>query len=289
MEALIWIFASTAVSLLFAALILHILHWFGPAGGRLAAWLAQAPGLDLAVGYFTVLPMLTGFVCGWIWVGGPLGALTGLLSAVVGQVAAVLIWTPCHEIIHFRAWRGPRIVKVLNKKVGRWRNHAAVWWTALAVPVFWLIRVAEYIVYPPLTKLIGLPRYNHKDWVNISRHKFEGLVGHDLLWCLYCDWMTGVWSLGSEMLRNVESFWCPIRFRSDKKCENCAVDFPDINGGWVRADGSMKEVADLLNDKLKDGEHSWYGHPARLTINGHDIEPAPGRPDDDATTITEPN
>ena len=47
--------------------------------------------------------------------------------------------------------------------------------------------------------------------------KVEGLVGHDRIWCLYCDWMTGVWSLGTEMLRNVESFWCPLRFSSDAK------------------------------------------------------------------------
>ena len=37
------------------------------------------------------------------------------------------------------------------------------------------------------------------------------VIGHALIWCLYCDWMTGVWSLGTEMLRNVESFWYPIR------------------------------------------------------------------------------
>ncbi|MBK7405799.1 MAG: hypothetical protein IPJ41_14560 [Phycisphaerales bacterium] len=99
-----------------------------------------------------------------------------------------------------------------------------MWWTALAVPVFWVIRVAECIVYPPLTWLVRLPKYKPAEWVNVSRHKFEGLVGHDLIWCL-CDWMTGIWALGGEMLRNVETFWCPIRFDSAKKCENCKHDF----------------------------------------------------------------
>ena len=109
------------------------------------------------------------------------------------------------------ARRGPRIVTFLNALVGPWRNFLAVWVTALVVPVFWIIRVSELVVYPCLIRLIRFPRYRQAEWVNVSRHKFTNLVGHDLIWCLYCDWMTGVWSLGSEMLRNVESFWCPIQ------------------------------------------------------------------------------
>ena len=68
------------------------------------------------------------------------------------------------------------------------------------------------------------------------------------------------------MLRNVESFWCPIRFHSEKKCENCTIDFPDIEGGWVRSDGSMAEVARVLEEKYPvnpDQPYSWYGHPDR--------------------------
>ncbi len=44
-------------------------------------------------------------------------------------------------------------------EVGRWRNHLAVWTTALAVPLFWIVRVAQYIVYPPITWLVRLPKY----------------------------------------------------------------------------------------------------------------------------------
>ena len=119
-----------------------------------------------------------------------------------------------------------------------------------------------------------LPKYRTAEWVNVSRHKFEGLVGHDLIWCLYCDWMTGVWSLGTEMLRNVESFWCPIRFRSDKKCENCAIDFPDVNGGWAPEDGTMADVVKAHADHYPgpNGENSWFGHPVRLTVNDNEID-----------------
>jgi len=146
--------------------------------------------------------------------------------------------------------------------------------TALAVPVFIILRVAELCVYPILTPLVGLPRYRHGDWVNVSRQKFNGLVGHDLIWCLYCDWMTGVYSLGAEMLRNVESFWCPIRFASGKKCDNCKLDFPDIYGGWVPLEGTMGDVVATLEKMYgpqataglpRDQRHPWFGHPMRTT------------------------
>ena len=75
--------------------------------------------------------------------------------------------------------------------------------------------------------------------------------------------MTGVYSLGAEMLRNVESFWCPIRFYDGKKCENCKLDFPDLEGGWVAADGTMDEVVELMECKYGGQQHSWFGHRER--------------------------
>jgi hypothetical protein len=107
--------------------------------------------------------------------------------------------------------------------------------------------------------------------VNVSRHKFSGLVGHDRIWCLYCDWMTGVWSLGSEMLRNVESFWCPIRFDSSKKCENCRFDFPDVNEGWVAADGNMGEVVQTLETMYGNGERAWFGRRVQVSVGGKEL------------------
>jgi hypothetical protein len=86
--------------------------------------------------------------------------------------------------------------------------------------------------------------------------------------------MTGVYSLGAEMLRNVESFWCPIRYYDGKKCENCRVDFPDIEHGWVAAEGNMHDVERVMQEKYGDGRREWFGHPARLTVNGKPIEPA---------------
>jgi len=246
---------GVCAALLLAAGMLHLIPRTGRTGRRLSAWFSRAPGLDALIAYFTVLPIVAGAAyAGWRGVG----------AAVLGQVLAVLIWTPLHELAHPAARRGPRIVHALNRSVGRVRNHAAVWITALAVPVFAIVRLAELVVYPPLTWLVRFPRYRQGEWVNVSRHKFQG--------CLYCDWMTGVWSLGSEMLRNVESFWCPIRFDSARKCENCRVDFPDVDAGWVPADAGMHDVAAVLASKYPPGQrvNAWFGHPVRLTVDRAD-------------------
>ena len=249
-------------ALLVATGLLHLIPRLGSTGRRVSARLCRAPGLDLLVGYFTVLPLVVGpIVAGW----------AGLVGALAGQVLSMQAWIALHEWANRDAVRGPRIVKVINRLVGRWRNHAAIWTTAIVTPLFSLVRLAELFVYPPLTWLVGLPKYDAADWVNVSRHKFQGLVGHDLIWCLYCDWMTGVWSLGSEMLRNVESFWCPIRFASDKKCANCRLDFPDVEAGWVDAGGTMTQVEDVLEQAHSNGTHAWFGHPVRITINGRDV------------------
>jgi hypothetical protein len=253
---------GTTAGLLAVAGLLHLIPRLGGAGRRLSDALCRAPGLDVLVLYFTVLPLVIGpIVGGW----------AGLAGAIVGQVAAVVLWIQLHELAHRDAVRGPRIVKALNGIVGPWHNHAALWVTATVTPLFALVRLAEILVYPPLCRLVGLPAYREGDWVNVSRQKFTGLVGHDLIWCLYCDWMTGIWSLGTEMLRNVESFWCPIRFYSNKKCENCAIDFPDVVEGWVPADGTMGQVAETLTRMHSNGDHSWFGKRVELTVRGRSL------------------
>ncbi|MBC7834572.1 MAG: hypothetical protein H7Y88_05665 [Phycisphaerales bacterium] len=279
--------AAGAAWTLILATLLGLVGRLGSAGDRFAQWAVRAPGLDGVVAALTWAPwVLAGVIWGW----------RGLVGVLAGQMVGLGIWIVGHELKHRKAVKGPRIVKFLNRLVGRWRNHAALWVTVITFPVFWVIRLAEVAMYPLLTWLVGFPRYKQGDWVNVSRQKFSGLVGHDLVWCLYCDWMTGVYSLGGEMLRNVESFWCPIRFYDGKKCANCKVDFPDIDGAivvegkrgeavvrapaWTPADGSMGDVVDLMErmygptgpdgdgSTSAGGRRGWFGHPARLTING---------------------
>ena len=250
------IYLPLTITLFGSSLLFHILPRLGKPGKQLSDALCYAPAIDFVLAYFMLLPLIFGsFAAGWI----------GLITALVAELSAMSMWIIFHELINYKSWQKPKIARTLSHLAGGWRNHLAVWITLLAIPCFWIVRFTQIIVYPPLTWLVGLPKYKTKDWVNVSRHKFEGLIGYDLIWCLYCDWMTGVWSLGTEMLRNIESFWCPIRFYDGKKCENCKLDFPDLENGWVAKDGNMKDVVELLNCKYAHNkQHSWFGHQSRL-------------------------
>jgi hypothetical protein len=236
------------------------------ASRSLADRCARAPILDLLVAALTWIPWVWGFIFArWI----------GLAGALLGELIGAYLWCFLHELQNRDAARGPRIVKFLNRTVGRFQNHVALWVTLIALPGFWVIRLMEILAYWPLVALLKFPKYDSADWINVSRQKFSGLVGHDLIWCLYCDWMTGVYSLGAEMLRNVESFWCPIRFYEGKKCENCRVDFPDIEHGWVDAGGTMNDVVATLEKHYSGDRREWFGHPARLTVRGKPLETVP--------------
>jgi len=229
----LWITFAAETAL---ALTISVLPRYKPA---ITEKLCRAPWLDLLVGSFTCFPWIIALI---------LGGWQALAGTVLGQAAALSVWTSIHELMYRQHVQGPRIVKTLNRIVGTWQNYLALYVTLIALPGFWLIRLMQVISYWPLVALLGFPKYRHGEWINVSRHKFEGLVGHDLIWCLYCDWMTGVYCLGAEMLRNVESFWCPIRFYDGKKCANCAIDFPDINQGWVEPDKSMADVVAKLDE-----------------------------------------
>lgn len=236
-------------------LLLHLLPRLGGFGKNILEGLTKAPGLDVIVSLLLWIPWLVGgFVAGWF----------GIVVAMAAQFVVMQLWCFIHELAHRQtANSGSRIHGFLNQKFGWWRNNLALWATALAVPVFFIIRWAEVFVYPILVWVLDFPNYKHSEWVNVSRQKFQGLIGKDLIWCLYCDWMTGVYSLGAEMLRNVESFWCPIRFYDGKKCDNCKLDFPDIENGWVASEGTMDDVEKVLQQKYGDSERSWFGHPDR--------------------------
>ena len=270
--AMLVMFLATVVLLLIGAAILHLLPRLGDAGQRLVDRMCRGLPLDLLVTYFTALPWLVGY----FWIGW-----AGLVGGVLGQFSALILWTFAHEFAH-RNTPGRRVIlNTLGRAFGRWRAIGSCYWTAWAVPLFWFVRLAEWFVYPPVSWMSGMPRYDSRDWVRVSRHKYTGLVGHDRIWCLYCDWMTGIWSLGSEMLRNVESLFCPIRFTDAAKCENCSVDFPDIRNGWVDADGDMEDVKRVLVEQYgEDGgvkPRAWFGHPSRpqgVTIRGEAVDEA---------------
>jgi len=256
------LFRAALASLLGTAVLATILTAaprLGAAGRDIADRFARAPLLDLWLALLTWIPWVIAAIgAGWL----------GLAGSLLGQMLALGGWCLVHELLFRQDARGPRIVKFINRTVGRWPNHLALWLTLIALPGFWFIRILQITAYWPLVVLLGFPKYKQAEWINVSRHKFQGLIGHDLIWCLYCDWMTGVYALGAEMLRNVESFWCPIRYHDDKKCQNCRIDFPDIDGGWVPADGNMHDVEKVMIAYYGAGRREWFGHPARLTVKG---------------------
>ena len=220
--------------------------------GKKTERITRAPGVDVAMAFLTWIPWIAAAcLAGWI----------GLLGCVVGQFAAMQ--TFCFWDWWRRGRTGPSICGALNRLVGPANNNVALIATLPALPAFLLIRFSQLTTYPVLVRTIRLPPYDHADWVSVSRQKFGGLVGHDLVWCLYCDWMTGIYALGGEMLRNLESFWCPIKFYPGKKCENCKLDFPDVEK-WVPPGGTMADVEKKLVEKYEGRRwNSWWSHPDR--------------------------
>ncbi|MEI6280044.1 MAG: hypothetical protein WCQ16_11790 [Verrucomicrobiae bacterium] len=214
--------------------------------------IARAPWLDFFVSLFTWVPWAAG---------GCLGGWVGVGAAIAAQIVLLHVFCLVHRAM--RGKKGRTLTDAQSKILGPVRNQICLLLQTPAVLVFAQVRLAEILLYPVVARLGKLPTYKPAEWVNLSRHKYDGLIGYDLLWCWYCDWMTGVWALGSEMLRNIESFWCPIRFRSDTKNKNIAVDFPDV-AQWVPADATMEDAVRAFEARY-DGvrPNSWWGHPDR--------------------------
>lgn len=238
------------IAFIFAGLV--VLALFSRMAYAVTDAVTRAPLLDVFISFFTWIPWVAGaWLSGWL----------GVLAALVAQFLAIHAFCVIDRMI--RGKQGRTLTDAQAAVLGPVRNHLALLATTPAVLVFVTCRVIEIFVYAPVAYLAKLPRYRHGDWVNLSRHKYDGLIGADLLWCWYCDWMTGLWALGSEMLRNIESFWCPIRFRDEVKNQNALIDFPDIEK-WAKADGTMEDAVKAFEEHY-DGtrENSWWGHPDR--------------------------
>jgi hypothetical protein len=215
---------------------------------------SKAPGIDLAIFSFTALPWVLAFnQASWL----------GLTSSLLGQLFTLYSFNLIHERLLNQKFKDrAKLYRTLNQIVGFTRNHLALLICLLALPIFLALRIGQILIYPMLRWTLRFPKYNDAEWINVSRYKFEGLVGHDLVWCLYCDWMTGLHSLTGEMLRNVESFWCPIRFYDGKKCDNCTLDFPDLDK-WTASEAPLEDVQNLLLEKYPPDskkDRTWFGY-----------------------------
>ncbi len=228
--------------------------------------IAQAPWLDFFVSLFTWIPWVVGArLDGWI----------GVAGTVVAQLIFLHVFCLTHRLLRGR--KGRTLTDAQGRVLGPFRNQLCLMVQTPAILVFAQVRIAEILLYPAIAWLGRLPTYRSSEWVNLSRHKYDGLIGYDLLWCWYCDWMTGIWALGSEMLRNIESFWCPIRFRDPVKNGNISTDFPDVTK-WAPADGTMEDAVAAFEAHY-DGKHknSWWGHSDRNSGNDGDSGSASNR------------
>ncbi len=208
--------------------------------GRIKDRLLVGIGVDAAIGAFTLGPIAACLLIPATRAGGWAAWLAAPTAASILYLA---IWCVADELV--RGERGGfRIRRYWIRRDGVLR-YAIGWTILLAVPVFWAVRLAQVVVYPALNVAWGLPRLRARDYIALSRHKTAGLVGADYVFCLYCEWMTGLWSLGTEMLRHLESMWCPLRFGRAEQCERCTAVFPDI-AAWAPADGGMAGVEKFL-------------------------------------------
>jgi hypothetical protein len=192
---------------------------------RRVKWIARPPAVDVIIALFTVVPWVVGWAVGVHISHRSVGGLGGLALTVAGQLAVLELFDIVHSRIGAPARSRLWINSTLSRQHGFWRNRLGLWVTVPAVPGFLIVRFFQVFGYFPLVVLLKFKPFRQADYISVSRHKIENLVGADLVWCLYCDWMTGQWSLGTEMLDQVESFWCPLAFADQTKCEKCAQFF----------------------------------------------------------------
>jgi len=142
---------------------------------------------------------------------------------------------------------------------------------AIVTPMFSLVRLAEIFVYPQLQWLVGFPRYSREWLMSPAISSRAGRSRSRLVFVLRLDDRRLV--AGNRNAAECRIVLVSHSFDNTKKCENCAIDFPDLDHGWVAADGNMAQVVETIEKEHAGGHHEWFGHPVRLTMKGKEIEP----------------
>lgn len=222
-----------------------------PAGAR--DRLLAGFGVDAVIGLFTLGPFALALAL-------PAARQGGWLAQLIAPAGAMVVFTVLFCIVDeaLRGERGGFRIRAYWTGRDGWARYLTGWLCFAATPVFWLIRAGQILLYPPLRWAWGLPRLRARDYIALSRHKTKGLAGADYLFCVYCEWMTGLWSLGTEMLRHLESMWCPLRFRGEGQCERCAATFADLEHWADPAEGlaGVQRFYELHYEGLPLGERA---------------------------------
>lgn len=203
---------------------------------RLKDRLLVGYGVDLVIALFTIGPFVIAWSTPSVRAGG---WLAWLIAPITADIVYTFFWCILDEAI--RGEKNGFHIRTYWIRRDGWIKYLVGWFCFVAAPMFWIVRLSEIVYYPPLRWAWGFPHLRARDYIAFSRHKTKGLVGADYLYCLYCEWMTGVWSLGTEMLRHLESMWCPLRFGRQDQCERCAATFPDLDQ-WSGAEEGMAGV-----------------------------------------------
>src|SRR5256712_13135051 len=104
MIPLLLIAASTLVGIAGFAGLLHLIPRLGAAGTGIGAWLCRAPGLDLVVSLFTLIPpTVQGILLVW----------RGLMGSIVRQVLRMMGRMLPHELANGQHAHRPRVVSLL--------------------------------------------------------------------------------------------------------------------------------------------------------------------------------
>lgn len=132
--------------------------------------IVRAPFLDILISVFTWIPWAVGFwLNGWI----------GVLSALFAQWLGIYVFCLMDRVI--RGKPADTLTAAQGRVIGPFRNHLALLATTPATVAFVAVRLTEILVYPVVAWLAKLPTYKSSEWVNLSRHKYAGLIGPDLL------------------------------------------------------------------------------------------------------------
>ncbi len=212
--------------------------------GRKMEFLARPPAVDFIVIGYTAGPWIAGGFAGagihQYW----LGALGGLTAVTFAQMIALELFDFIHcRIAARRGIQSLRINHTIERRFGKFKNRFCLWLTVPSIPLFLYNRFG-FLGFFIFEKMLGFSHFKTSDYITVSRQKIQNLVGADLVWCLYCDWMTGGWTLTSEILNEVESFWCPLQFDDRTKCEKCANYFS--TGHWTPPQTTAAEIGKIV-------------------------------------------
>jgi hypothetical protein len=92
MNLVIEVYLSLTAILVGSSLLLHLLPRLGKSGKQLSDSLCHAPGIDLLLAYFMLLPLLVGCLIA----GG-----RGAIAALMAQFITLWIWIIFHELVNY--------------------------------------------------------------------------------------------------------------------------------------------------------------------------------------------